>query len=202
MDYTAIKDKIKIIIENEGGLVSGKVLKEAGIQRIAIYSLLDEGFLTKESHGKYGLSDNTPDEYKVIQSRSGKLIFSHATSLYLHGMSDRVPHTLDITVPQGDNISRIKKTYPNIRFHYSKKEQWDLGIQDIITPQGYKVKAYDLERCICDLIRDKDSVDTQVYTQAIREYFSGKKCNTRKIIKYSKVFNVEEKVRNYMEVLQ
>ncbi len=202
MDYTAIKDKIKFIIENEGGLVSGKVLKEAGIQRIAIYSLLDEGFLTKESHGKYGLSDNTPDEYKVIQSRSGKLIFSHATSLYLHGMSDRVPHTLDITVPQGDNISRIKKTYPNIRFHYSKKEQWDLGIQDIITPQGYKVKAYDLERCICDLIRDKDSVDTQVYTQAIREYFSGKKCNTRKIIKYSKVFNVEEKVRNYMEVLQ
>ena len=140
--------------------------------------------------------------HKVIQSRSGKLIFSHATSLYLHGMSDRVPHTLDITVPQGDNISRIKKTYPNIRFHYSKKEQWDLGIQDIITPQGYKVKAYDLERCICDLIRDKDSVDTQVYTQAIREYFSGKKCNTRKIIKYSKVFNVEEKVRNYMEVLQ
>ena len=202
MDYTAIKDKIKFIIENEGGLVSGKVLKEAGIQRIAIYSLLDEGFLTKESHGKYGLSDNTPDEYKVIQSRSGKLIFSHATSLYLHGMSDRVPHTLDITVPQGDNISRIKKSYPNIRFHYSKKEQWDLGIQDIITPQGYKVKAYDLERCICDLIRDKDSVDTQVYTQAIREYFSGKKCNTRKIIKYSKVFNVEEKVRNYMEVLQ
>ena len=202
MDYTAIKDKIKFIIENEGGLVSGKVLNEAGIQRIAIYSLLDEGFLTKESHGKYGLSDNTPDEYKVIQSRSGKLIFSHATSLYLHGMSDRVPHTLDITVPQGDNISRIKKTYPNIRFHYSKKEQWDLGIQDIITPQGYKVKAYDLERCICDLIRDKDSVDTQVYTQAIREYFSGKKCNTRKIIKYSKVFNVEEKVRNYMEVLQ
>ena len=202
MDYTAIKDKIKFIIENEGGLVSGKVLKEAGIQRIAIYSLLDEGFLTKESHGKYGLSDNTPDEYKVIQSRSGKLIFSHATSLYLHGMSDRVPHTLDITVPQGDNISRIKKTYPNIRFHYIKKEQWDLGIQDIITPQGYKVKAYDLERCICDLIRDKESVDTQVYTQAIREYFSGKKCNTRKIIKYSKVFNVEEKVRNYMEVLQ
>ena len=202
MDYTAIKDKIKFIIENEGGLVSGKVLNEAGIQRIAIYSLLDEGFLTKESHGKYGLSDNTPDEYKVIQSRSGKLIFFFFFSLYLHGMSDRVPHTLDITVPQGDNISRIKKTYPNIRFHYSKKEQWDLGIQDIITPQGYKVKAYDLERCICDLIRDKDSVDTQVYTQAIREYFSGKKCNTRKIIKYSKVFNVEEKVRNYMEVLQ
>ena len=28
MDYTAIKDKIKFIIENEGGLVSGKVLKE------------------------------------------------------------------------------------------------------------------------------------------------------------------------------
>ena len=202
MDYTVIKDKLRILIEDEGGVVSSKTLQEAGIQRYEIYSLLLEGYLIKESHGKYVLSENTPDEYKVIQCRSEKLIFSYATALYLHGMSDKVPRLLDITVPQGDNISRIKKLYPNIKFHYCKKELWDVGIQDIITPQGYTVKAYDLERCICDLIREKESVDVQVYPQAVREYFSGKKCNPRKIIKYSKLFNVEEMVRNYMEVLQ
>lgn len=202
MDYMVIKDKLKIFIEEEGGVVSGKVLQEAGIQRAEIYNLLMDGFLSKESHGKYVLSENAPDEYKVIQSRSEKLIYSHATALFLHGMSDRVPHLLDITVPQGDNISRIKKMYPNIRFHYSKKDLWNVGIQEIHTPQGYTVKAYDLERCICDLIRERANIDNQVYTQAIREYFSGKKCNPRKVIKYSKFFNVEEKVRNYMEVLQ
>lgn len=63
------------------------------------------------------------------------------------------------------------------------------------------MRAYDIERCLCDLIRDKKSVDTQIYAQAIKEYFSGK-FNARKIIKYARAFNIETKVRTYMEVLQ
>ena len=48
------------------------------------------------------------------------------------------------------------------------------------TPSGYPVKVYDEERCICDLIKDKKSVDLQFFSQAL---------------------NVEAKVRMYMEVL-
>jgi len=40
----------------------------------------------------------------------------------------------------------------------------------------------------------------QLYSQAIKEYFKGK-INPRKLLKYSKIFNVEDKVRAYMEVL-
>lgn len=194
--------KLNILIEANGGVVSGKDLLEAGIDRVKIYSLLADGILQKETHGYYVLADNQPDEYAVIQNRSEKLIYSHGTALFLHGMSDRVPHVLDITVPQGDNVSRIKKDYQKTRFHYCKKEIWDLGIMDISTPQGYMVKAYDPERCICDLIKSKESVDVQIYSQAIREYFTGRNCNPRKIIKYAQRFNLESKVRNYMEILQ
>lgn len=40
-----------------------------------------------------------------------------------------------------------------------KKELWDLGITEIQLPMGATVKAYDKERCICDLIRDKKNID-------------------------------------------
>ena len=199
MDYNY--DDLKILIESNGGVVSAAELQHAGIDRIGLYALLANEILKKESHGNYILAENEPDEYKIIQNRSEKLIYSHGTALFLHGMSDRVPHTLDITVPQGDNISRIKKTYQNTRFHYCKKELWNLGIMNVNTPMGYSVRVYDPERCICDLIRDKDNVDKQIYIQAIQEYFKGK-CNPRKMIKYAKEFNIESKVRNYMEVLQ
>ena len=199
MDYNY--DDLKILIESNGGVVSAAELQHAGIDRIGLYALLANEILKKESHGNYVWAENEPDEYKIIQNRSEKLIYSHGTALFLHGMSDRVPHTLDITVPQGDNISRIKKTYQNTRFHYCKKELWNLGIMNVNTPMGYSVRVYDPERCICDLIRDKDNVDKQIYIQAIQEYFKGK-CNPRKIIKYAKEFNIESKVRNYMEVLQ
>lgn len=198
MDYY-ITD-LKLLIEQNGGIVSAGDIKKAGIDRAILYDSLEKGILIKESHGNYILADERPDEFRVIQSRSDKLIFSHGTALFLHGISDRVPHNLDLTVPQGDNVSRIKRTYENTRFHYCKKELWDLGIVTLKSPQGYEVKAYDLERCICDLIRDKKSIDVQVFAQALKEYF-GKQCNPRKIIKYARAFNLEHKVRAYMEVL-
>lgn len=198
MDYYI--EQLKLLIEKNDGIISAGEAKRAGIERIYLYECLKRGIILKESYGNYVLADEQPDEFRVIQNKSDKLIFSHGTALYLHGISDRVPHNLDITVPQGDNVSRIKKNYEKTKFHYCKKELWDLGIITLKTPQGYEVKAYDLERCICDLIRDKKHIDVQIYTQALREYF-GKMCNARKVIKYARSFNMEQSIRTYMEVL-
>ena len=93
MDYYI--DKLKLLIEQNGGIVSASVIQEAGINRALLYDSLEKGIILKESHGNYILADEQPDEFRVIQSRSDKLIFSHGTALFLHGISDRVPHDLD-----------------------------------------------------------------------------------------------------------
>lgn len=198
MDYSI--ESLKLVIESNGGIASAKKIAEEGISRIALYQALISGEIAKESHGNYILTNNQPDEYFMIQNRSPKIVFSHGTALFLQGLSDSEPHELDITVPQGDNVSRIKRDYENTRFHYCKKEIWDLGMINVVTPQGYKVQSYDLERSICELIRDKKNVDRQFYRQVMKKYF-GDNCNPRKIIKYAKQFNVEDKVMAYMEVL-
>ena len=46
----------------------------------------------------------------------------------------------------------------------------------------------------------KNEVDKQLYIQAIKEYFNGE-YNARRLLKYAKVFGVEEKIRDYMDVL-
>jgi predicted transcriptional regulator of viral defense system len=191
---------IRKIAENSDGIITTKQIEEAGISRTIIKSFLEVKFLIKESQGIYSLSDRLIDEYKLMQVRSEKIIFSYGTALYLLGMSDRVPHIIDVTVPQGYNVSRIKKDHASIRFHYIKKELWDLGIMSIKTPMGAIVKVYDKERCICDLIRDKKEMDMQLYTQAVKEYFKLEN-NARKLLKYGKKFGIEEKIRTYMEVL-
>ena len=40
----------------------------------------------------------------------------------------------------------------------------------------------------------------QLYTQAIKDYFKTKP-NNRKLLKYGKLFGIEDKIRTYMEVL-
>ncbi len=198
MDTTVLT--IRQIAKNSDGIITTKQIEKAGVSRIFIKSFLEDGFLVKESQGVYSLSDMLVDEYKLIQMRSEKIIFSYGTALYLLGMSDRVPHIIDVTVPQGYNVSRIKKDYLSARFHYVKKEIWGLGIMNIKSPMGAEVRVYDKERCICDLIRDKHEMDMQLYTQAIKEYFKFDN-NARKLLKYGKQFGIEEKIRTYMEVL-
>lgn len=107
---------------------------------------------------------------------------------------------IDITVPHGTNTTLVRRNNPNLRCHYVKQDYYKLGITETQTPQGGMVRLYDRERCICDLVRDKDQMEMQLYSQAINEYFKGKP-NSRKLLKYSRIFGVEGKIRTYMEVM-
>ena len=147
------------------------------------------------------MADEFPDDLQVIQKNNPRVIFSYGTALYLWDMSDRTPHVFDISVPQGFNASRIKKDSKNIRLHYINADKWTVGITETLSPYGNKVRLYDKERCIIDLIKRKDKIDKQIYIQAIREYFSDKTTDKTKLIKYAKVFHIERQVRDYMDIL-
>lgn len=47
---------------------------------------------------------------------------------------------------------------------------------------------------------EKNEIDKQLYVQAIKEYFK-ERYDVRKLMKYAKIFGIEEKIRDYMEVL-
>lgn len=195
-----IYDKIQNKAAENDGIIRTRDVEEMGIYRGYLKDMVDSGSLVRESKGIYTVTSDTPDEYSLIQSRSDRLIFSYGTALYLLGMSDCVPSIIDVTVPQGYNVSRIKKSYPSIRFHYVKPDVLFEGVKTVITPQGYRVKVYDEERCLCDLIKDKKKIDKQLFTQAVKEYFAGSH-SARKLLKMAKLFGVEDDTRMYMEVL-
>ena len=171
-----------------------------GISRTALKKYVDEGQLVRVRKGLYTVENYLADEYALLQARSGKALFSYGTALFLWGLSDRVPHTIDVTVPHGTNVTKIKRDNPQVRFHYVNSILFELGKAETTSPQGATVLLYDKERCICDLIRDKKEMDMQLYTQAIKEYFRTG-ANSRKLIKYGKQFGIENLIRIYMEVL-
>lgn len=98
-----------------------------------------KGLITKESHGSYGWTEQETDPFLILQRRSERLVFSHLSSLYLHNICAEKPNTLDITVAQGTNISRVKRDFKDTRIHYCKKDIWDMGRINITTPDGHEV---------------------------------------------------------------
>ncbi|MBR0087987.1 MAG: type IV toxin-antitoxin system AbiEi family antitoxin domain-containing protein [Lachnospiraceae bacterium] len=197
---TDVWKAIQNVAEANDGVFTAKQIEEAGISRVHLKTYVDKLFLIRTGHGRYALPDSLTDEYAALQERSHVLLFSYGTALYLWEMSDRVPHHLDVTVPSGTNVSRIRKDHPDLRVHYVKKDLYEIGITEALTPMGRNVRLYDKERCICDLIRARKDMDLQLYSGAIKAYF-GNQPNMRKLLKYGKQFGVEDKIRTYSEVL-
>jgi len=192
--------RIKTIAEENNGFITTAQVEQLGISRPMLRKLTEAGKLEQVRKGLYTLTDDIADEFALLQAQSSKAIFSYGTALYLWGLSDRAPHEFHITVPHGTNMSRLKRDNPNLCCHYVQSNIYELGITETQSPQGAIVRLYDKERCICDLIRKKDQMDLQLYSQAIKDYFKSQP-NNRKLLKYSKHFRIEDKIRIYMEVL-
>ena len=60
---------------------------------------------------------------------------------------------------------------------------------------------YDLERTVCDLIRNRNSVEIQDFTLVLKSYVTRKDKNLNRLMEYAKLFRVQNVLRNYMEVL-
>ena len=186
--------------EANNGFIRTAQVEELGISRPMLRKYTDAGKLEQVRKGLYVLTDGIPDEYALLQEQCRDAVFSYGTALYLWGLSDRTPHVYDITIPRGKNVTILKRDNPDLRCHYLPREFYEIGITQTHSPQGAEVRLYDRERCICDLIRNKEQMDMQLYSQAIKDYFKTKP-NNRKLLKYGKLFGIEDRIRIYMEVL-
>ncbi|TYB87834.1 MAG: hypothetical protein FXF54_10705 [Kosmotoga sp.] len=194
------KTIFKIAEKNEGYLETKEVV-DKNIRKEVLSKLVEKGLLERVDRGLYITSETIPDEYYLIQKKCKQGIFSHETALYFWGLSDRIPGKYHITVPSGYNVSHITSKYSNVAFHYIKPELLKMGKTTKETPFGQLVYVYDCERTICDILKNKNNMDRQIFSDAIKLYFSKKNIDLRKLSKYAKNLRVEEKLRIYTEIL-
>lgn len=198
MDYSI--EKLRLIIESNNGIATSKQLLDAGFSRLMLYNSMTQGLISKESHGNYYWTGKKPDDYVAIQNRSEKVVFSHLSALFLQNICVEKPTVIDFTVAQGVNVARIKRDYENARIHYCRKELKDLGKIQLLTAEGFKLSVYDIERSICDLIRDKKQMDEDLFVSSIKEFFGGS-LDKEKLLRYAELLHVKEAVHMYMQVL-
>jgi len=185
----------------ENNIITNKQAEEIGIKRHILASLVHKSELERVRNGVYKKKDAIDDDFAAISVNNEQMVFSFHTALYLLGFSDRTPNVFHITVPQGYNAGHIKRKIPNIKVHYVKRDCFNLGLIKTKTPLGSTVKCYNMERCICDIVLKRKSIDKQIFINALTGYFKSKEKNTRNLIKYSRILGIEEEIRKYLEIL-
>ena len=193
MEY---ENKILNLFKN--GYLTTKDVNDNNIPRFYLTKLIKEGKIERVSRGVYIKKNELVDEFVILQSKSKNAIYSNTTALYLHGFSNRIPIKYDITINNGYNGSLQKEN--NVNLFYTKRELLELGVIDYKLDSGNIIKVYDLDKTICDIIKNKKKIDAEIFNKAIREYFYSKKKNTLKLYEYAKKMNIYNKVRDTFEV--
>lgn len=193
---------LKIITEiskNNGGVVTTVEAANHGIPRWTLHRLCKNGDITRISRGQYIISNDIQDELYSLSLRSDKMIFSHETALFLHGLSDRTPFEHTITVPT--NCSPSLQIRNECKIYHIKPELFDLGKTKINTQFGNSVSTYNLERTVCDLIRSRNRIGTETLLAALKAYSLRSDKNLNLLYDYAKQLRVTAQLRKYMEVL-
>ena len=190
--------KILKIMKNNNELITPAQLEEKGISRVYLSNMEKEGIIERIERGIYVTKDFKYDEYYLFQLKYPKAIFSYNTALYFYEMTERTPIKMDVTVYREYNPHRFKDF---VNVYKVNKEFFDLGVVEKKSPQGMKVKTYNLERTVCDIIKDKDSIDIEIRNKAIKKVIKSKEFNASKMFEYAKRMNIYDKVKNYMEAI-
>lgn len=194
-------EKIIDFINKKNSVITTKDFKGEKIGFYFINKLIEDNYIYRIEKGIYGKKDSFEDEYFIIQNRYKNAIFSYNTALYFLNKTEVTPNIIDISIPNDYNVSTINTK--QIRVHYVSRENMELGSIRIKSPFGNTIKSYNLERIICDIVKNerKSGLDIEQRNKIIRKAFSNNDIDGSILIQYAKKLKCEKKIRVIMEVL-
>ena len=191
-----LTDTIKQIMNINNGMLSTRMIESLNISRQYLSIMENYNDIEKVSRGIYLSPSAFEDSYFSFQQKYKKAIFSHMNALYFYGMTEEFPYNYTVTVPQSYHVDTVNE---KCNVFYVSDDIYELGIVEIETPNGNKVRAYDKERCICDIIRSKGRMDLEQVKKTIKQYMQCKDKDMVKLSEYSKKMGINKKVMEMVE---
>lgn len=192
------ENKILEFMKNNCDTITIEEVNELNIPRVTLTRLINKNLIIRIKQGLYVIKDCWGDEYFNLIYNNSYAVYSHLTSLYFNDLCERVPLEYDITVIK--NYSGALRGNDKVKLYYTSYDNFEIGLTEIKSPQGKFVRCYDIERCLCDLIKCKDKIYLEYLKYAFNEYYKIKKNDTKKLYEYAKQLNVYDKIKEFMEV--
>jgi predicted transcriptional regulator of viral defense system len=193
------KKKLEELIKKQNGYITTQDANDEGIHREYLTMLVEEEKLIRVSPGVYRSKEAWEDKLYMYQQKKKRMVYSHDTALYLHGLSDRDPIRYSVTLPTGYNTSQIK--HIELITFTIKPSLFELGKMTMKSPFGNDITVYDKERTICDIIRSRSRMDKEILNDGLKRYVKDTSKNLGNLLMYAKKMGIDHVLRNYMEIL-
>jgi predicted transcriptional regulator of viral defense system len=191
--------KVKRMLSLGDGMFTASSAEKAGIHRQKLANFVKAGIIERTARGIYCRPGELVDTLFCIQQSAKKIVYSHETALFLHRMTGRTPIRYSITVPSSYKASATLRS--SCKIYYIKQDLVNIGKTSKQSGMGHEINTYNLERTLCDIIRSRNKIDSQIVIEAVKNYAKYKGKDLHILYKYAKKFRIEKILHHYLEVL-
>lgn len=193
-------ERIKSAFEEHNNVLSTAELTSYKIYYADIQKLLNDGLIEKVRRGFYHWVDQSnSSEAVIINSLFPDAVLCMDTALFYYGYSNRNPVEWHFAIDKNVSKQRVKIDYPFIKAYRTESYLLPIG-ETTGMIDGVPVRIYDHDRTICDVLRNMNRMDKEIFNKAIQNYVKDSKKNIPNLMQYAKELRVQRKVKNLIGV--
>lgn len=191
---------VKDLFNQHHYIMSTAELLEAKLYYADIKQLLDEGFIERVRRGYYHwVEDQGESEVTIINHLFPDAVLCMETALFYYKYSDRNPAEWSFAIDRNVSKFRTHIEYPFIKAYRVKSDLVTLG-ETTGEIDFTKVRIYDRDRTICDVLKNMSKMDKEIFNKAIQGYVNDPKKNIPNLMIYAKKLRVQKRVKELIGV--
>lgn len=194
-----MQNPIITVLSNERSIIRTRELNEQGITNYEISKLVAEGIIEKLYQGVYTLGDihelELMDVNVVVENGVVSLV---SAAFYYKLISGEEEGKITVTLNRDQKPPKIP--YDLFSYYYTTSKFYNIGL-NVIDQHGRKLKIYDLERTVCDIVRHRSKYDSNLLREVLENYLKNDQADIDKLLEYSKSLRIYNVMVQYLEIL-
>ena len=178
--------------------LSSASVKKQG--RTAYYKMLEsakKGELIQVRRGVYANIDQLSGNMIDINAVVPEGILCLWSTWSIHQLTTSMPQAFHIAIKRGRKVSI--PSFPRIEVHHYTEDLLKIGVISMII-DGFNIRLYDVERCVCDAVKFRNKVGMDVCSEIINNYLERPDRNLSKLMDYARRLRVGKIIEQYMQV--
>ncbi len=183
--------------DNNKYLSSAKV-KEQG--RTAYYKMLEnvrQGELIQVRRGVYANIDQLSGNMIDINTLVPEGILCLWSAWDIHHLTTSMPQAFHVAIKRDRKVT--VPSFPKIELHHCTESILHIGVTDMEI-DGFVIKLYDVERCVCDAVKFRNKIGMDVCSEIISNYLERPDRNLSKLMDYARLLRVGTILEQYLQV--
>ena len=178
--------------------LSSASVKEQG--RTAYYKMLEsvrQGDLIQVRRGVYANIDQLSGNMIDIDTIVPDGILCLWSAWNIHQLTTSMPQAFHVAIRRDRKVTL--PSFPKMELHYYTEAVLGIGVMKMKI-DGFNIRIYDVERCVCDAIKFRNKIGMDVCSEILDNYLNRPNRNLSKLMTYARKLRVGTTLEQYLQV--